>query len=119
MARNGQLQNSAAVPNGTPHAGIRFSHVLAAAKLDQENLGVYCREQGIYQHDIQQWEQEFVDDKNRLQHDKLKLELKKERAKNKHLERDLRRKEKALAEASALLVLKKKADAIWGEHEED
>ena len=33
------------------------------------------------------------------------------------LERELRRKEKALAEAAALLVLRKKADAIWGTDE--
>jgi hypothetical protein len=33
------------------------------------------------------------------------------------LERELRRKEKALAEAAALLVLRKKAAAIWGEDE--
>jgi hypothetical protein len=31
------------------------------------------------------------------------------------LERDLNRKEKALAEAAALLVLRKKAEAIWGD----
>jgi hypothetical protein len=35
------------------------------------------------------------------------------------LKRDLTRKEKALAETAALLVLKKKAQAIWGEPEED
>jgi hypothetical protein len=33
------------------------------------------------------------------------------------LEKELRRKEKALAEVAALLVLKKKAQAIWGEDE--
>jgi len=33
------------------------------------------------------------------------------------LEAELRRKEKALAETAALLVLKKKAQAIWGEPE--
>jgi len=35
------------------------------------------------------------------------------------LERELRRKEKALAETAALLVLKKKAAAIWGSGDED
>ena len=37
----------------------------------------------------------------------------------KQLERELNRKEKALAEAAALLVLGKKAEAIWGGKEED
>ena len=35
------------------------------------------------------------------------------------LEKELARKEKALAEAAALLVLRKKADAIWGTDEGD
>ena len=37
----------------------------------------------------------------------------------KKLERELNRKEKALAETAALLVLSKKWEAIWGENEED
>jgi hypothetical protein len=35
------------------------------------------------------------------------------------LEKELHRKEKALAEAAALLVLRKKVQAIWGDKEED
>jgi hypothetical protein len=35
------------------------------------------------------------------------------------LEADLRRKEKALAETAALLILSKKAEAIWGPKDED
>ena len=35
------------------------------------------------------------------------------------LEKELRRKEKALAETAALLVLKKKANAIWGDRGDD
>jgi transposase len=37
----------------------------------------------------------------------------------KKLERELRRKEKALAEAAALLVLQKKVQAIWGDEDDD
>jgi transposase len=35
------------------------------------------------------------------------------------LEQELRRKEKALAEVAALLVLQKKAQAIWGDPEDE
>jgi hypothetical protein len=42
--------------------------------------------------------------------------LKKEK---KELERELRRKEKALAEMAALLTLKKKASALWGDNEDE
>jgi hypothetical protein len=53
--------------------------------------------------------------------------MKKEQAQNSHqdrkkikcLESELRRKEKALAEAAALLILSKKCQAIWGDQEED
>ena len=42
-----------------------------------------------------------------------------EQQKNKELQRELTRKEKALAETAALLVLRKKAQAIWGDSEEE
>lgn len=51
--------------------------------------------------------------------DSHKQELKKLRDQNKQLQKELRRKEKALAEASALLIMKKKADLIWGVEEDD
>jgi len=50
---------------------------------------------------------------------KYKAENSKLRKRNAELERELRRKEKALAEAAALLVLKKKAEAIFGVDEDD
>lgn len=49
----------------------------------------------------------------------LKESLKAEKELNKELQRELRHKEKALAETAALLVLRKKANAIWGDPEED
>ena len=49
----------------------------------------------------------------------MKIELRDEKQKSKLLEKELRRKEKALAETAALLVLRKKAEAIWGDPEED
>ncbi|HPJ44403.1 MAG TPA: helix-turn-helix domain-containing protein, partial [Spirochaetota bacterium] len=64
------------------------------------------------------WEQELKD----ILKDK-DTELKQENAKlkkeKKDLEKELRRKEKALAEMAALLTLKKKADTIWGDKEDD
>ena len=46
-------------------------------------------------------------------------EVKALRLENKRLRSDLDRKDRALAEASALLILKKKAQAIWGDPEDD
>jgi hypothetical protein len=45
--------------------------------------------------------------------------LAQEKKRSKKLERELLRKEKALAETAALLVLRKKINAIWGESEDD
>jgi hypothetical protein len=49
---------------------------------------------------------------------RLNQATKDEKKRVKVLERDLQRKEKALAEAAALLVLRKKAEAIWGDGED-
>ena len=48
----------------------------------------------------------------------LREELTSHRGRLKELERELRRKEKALAETAALLTLRKKAQAIWGDDED-
>jgi len=47
------------------------------------------------------------------------VELAAQRKRIRQLEKDALRKDKALAEAAALLVLSKKAQAIWGTKEED
>ena len=49
----------------------------------------------------------------------LTQKLKEEKKRSKVLEKDLRKKEKALAEAAALLLLRKKAQAIWGDPEDE
>ena len=49
----------------------------------------------------------------------LNAALKESEKEKRRLENELQRKEKALAEAAALLVLRKKLEAIWGESEED
>ena len=49
----------------------------------------------------------------------LREQGKSDRKEIKQLKKDLQRKEKALAEAAALIILRKKAQAIWGEPEDD
>ena len=50
---------------------------------------------------------------------RLNKELKESEKERKKLEKELARKEKALAETAALLVLRKKANAIWGDPEDE
>ena len=57
----------------------------------------------------------MVEDKNHAE----KLEKKQLIQENKQLKKELRKKEKALAEMAALYTLKKKAEALWGDEEDD
>jgi len=97
----------------------QFKHIVATANLDDVSLGKYCREHGLYSHQIDKWRADFMKPKQEFKSTKEKLELAKLKKEIDRLERDLRRKDKALAEASALLIMKKKADLIWGEDEEN
>ena len=49
----------------------------------------------------------------------LKDEIQNEKRKNKSLEKEIARKDKALAKTAALLVLQKKLNAFWGDQEEE
>jgi len=95
----------------------KFTHVLAAATLDESALGAYCREQGIYSHQLSEWKEDLMSESNNKNQKSQLDALRALKSENKALKKDLRRKEKALAESSALLVLKKKADLIWGDHD--
>ena len=93
----------------------KLNAVLEYEKLEEEERGKYLREKGLYAVHIERWKQELVEGlKSR------KSSKKDPRDKRiKELEKELRRKEKALAETAALLVLKKKAQAIWGDGEDE
>lgn len=97
----------------------KFQHLIASASLDEVALGVYCREQGIYSFQLTEWKEEFMTSKDTEKQKSNLTELKALRAENKQLKKEVRRKDSALAEATALLILKKKAALIWGETEDD
>jgi transposase-like protein len=93
----------------------RLNALLEAAKLSDEELGAWCRQKGLHTHHLEKWRKELAQEQPKTENATSK-QLKKE---IKDLKKELSRKDKALAETSALLVLKKKADAIWGDNEED
>lgn len=97
----------------------QFNHVLATYNLDKLSLGEYCRKNGLYSYQIKEWRNKIMSNKQQVKDKKEQQKLKSLQEENKKLKSDLQRKEKALAEASALLVMKKKADLIWGEVEVD
>jgi transposase len=99
----------------------KFRVVLECATLSEAELGEYCRRKGLYPEQIRQW-REVCEQANARQavHEAAGRETSKQSRKRiRQLERELRRKEAALAEAAALLVLRKKVAAIWGEGEDD
>jgi len=92
----------------------KYDALLEAARLTGEDLGKWLREKGLRSEHIEIWQEEMKKNLNQRKKDEEIRELKK---KNKELERELRRKEKALAEMSALVVLKKKVELLWGDEE--
>lgn len=97
----------------------RFKHIQATFGQDAVTVGAYCRRHGIYPHELSEWENSFMKNADQKNLPKSHAELKALRAENKALRRAIMRKDKALAETVALLVLKKKALQIWGENEDD
>ena len=97
----------------------RLNMVISCAPLDEQAMNERCREQGIYPHHVNQWKKEFANGTASSQTSSKSPENKRLKNEVKSLKKELSRKEKALAETAALLVLKKKADAIWGVSEED
>lgn len=96
----------------------RFNLLLEGKSIGENESGKWLREKGLHSEHLNLWEQEFKDtlkDKDK----KLRLENQKLKKEKKELERELRRKEKALAEMAALVTLKKKAELIWGEDEDE
>lgn len=113
QSRTGTNSNQS---NNTSREGW-LSHLINTNGMDDVSLGTYCRKHGIYSHQLPEWKKELMTPKN--DNNKQNQELKKLKEENKNLQRELKRKDKALAEASALLILKKKADLIWGVDEDD
>jgi len=100
-------------------AADRLEHLLASGSLSEVELGAYCRQHGLYPFQLTDWKKEFMMSDSPTQKTAENVELKALRLENKRLRSDLERKDRALAEASALLILKKKAQAIWGDSEDD
>lgn len=87
--------------------------VMEARGKKGEELGALLRKEGIHEVDLRDWEMTIRGSLNRRGRKPSRNAADVKRIKE--LERELRRKEKALAETAALLVLKKKVDAIWGD----
>jgi len=98
----------------------KFAVVLETSVLSEVELSEYCRVKGLYPEQIKAWKQACIAGNTVKPSKRIKQtpEQKADKKRIKALERELRRKEKALAETAALLVLGKKYDAYWKEKED-
>ena len=95
--------------------------VLESAALNEAELGEYCRRKGVYVEQIREWraacEQANASAQERSR--SVREQSKAARQRIRDLERERKRDKAALAEAAALLLLRKKAEAIWGKGEDE
>lgn len=87
-------------------AAVKNSHGLG-----EEELGRFLREHGLHEEHLRDWQQQCEQGLAPAVSLQLERTLKKE---VRRLNKELDRKDRALAETAALLVLSKKARALWG-----
>jgi len=118
--QKGQLMPDADAGSSDLSATDRFNAVLETAALPEAELAEYCRKKGLYPEQIERWKQACLSgcDTRPLmtQQDTAKLR-KEDKIKISRLEKELYRKEKALAEAAAIIILQKKLAPLLGEED--
>jgi transposase-like protein len=95
----------------------KFNAVLESAAFSEAELSEYCRKKGLYPDQVRQWRSacEEANGWDRNENADLARKKRDDRQRIRELERELNRKEKALAETAALIELRKKVEAIWGD----
>lgn len=102
-------------------AEAKLSVIMATSTLSQTQLSQYCREKGLYPEQIKRWKQAALSGftTTQTQEQRIKETSKQDKKKIKRLEAELNRKEKALAEAGAIIVLQKKYEALLMKNDEE
>ena len=96
----------------------RFQIIVKCEGLAKNEVSSTCRESGLHLHHLTQWKSEFTANKQ-TRSPAEKAEMKTLKNENKLLKKEVNRKDRALAETAALLVLQKKVNAIWGNDEDN
>lgn len=91
-------------------AEARLAVIVETATLSETEISEYCRKKGLYPAQIAQWKQAFL----QVPSGDDKVALKQSQKENKQLKKELLRKEKALAETAAILVLRKSSGTTTG-----
>ena len=93
--------------------------IIKTATMKENELGEFLRANGLHSVDVEGWKQDIYSSQRPVGRPKLDPELVELRAKEKELSRDLKRKDKALAEMAARIILIKKSQLLFGVNEED
>ena len=109
---------AALAPAVTLGSEEKFAVVVETATLNELELGAYCRGKGLFAEQISAWRETCQQANAPLASKTARAERRAEQAEIGRLGRELQRKDRALAEAAALLVLQKKVRAIWEEPED-
>ena len=107
LAAPGELSSS---QRWTPAA--RLEAVITTAAMDAASRGAWCREQGLYAAELEAWKRDAIAGLGEPRAASA-VEARQDRRRVRELERELHRKDKALAETAALLVLAKNLQAVF------
>jgi len=115
------FSESKVMPPDNWSAEEKFAVVLETSTLSEIELSEYCRTKGLYPEQVKSWKQACITGNSAgINHKQpISSESKTDKKRIKELEKELTRKEKALAETAALLVLRKKFNAYWEEDEDN
>lgn len=98
----------------TPQEKLRV--VLQSMTLSEDELGAFLRREGLHEAQLKEWREAATD---ALEEPRSAGKRKKETKRVRQLEKEIQRKDRALAEAAALLVLQKKVQTLWGDADDD
>jgi hypothetical protein len=94
----------------------RLNLIINSNGLSEQAISELCRSQGLFPHHITEWKQHFITGVATQSNKQTSIKIL--RTEIKSLNKDLNRKNKALAETAALLVLQKKVNTVWGSSED-
>jgi transposase-like protein len=101
-------------------AGARLEAVITTAAMNEAAKSAWCREHGVYPAELDTWRASCTTALSNPEDVRASPQATRaDRKRIKELERDLLRKDRALAETAALLVLSKKVSAIFNRGEDE
>jgi transposase len=95
----------------------KLAAVMESARLADAELGAWLRREGLTEEHLRQWRDALEERASAVFEPREPRVSAESRKRVLELERELKRKDKALAETAALLVLQGKVQALWAEED--